>query len=111
MNVDDEAFTPLWLRLLEVMRAMKWGEPELRDAIDLKPQDVYNYKYRNGTMDAERALTLQRKTKFFAQWIMYGTGAKKVFELTPEEQRMVEEARDQPSVRDAIYSLLRLSRP
>lgn len=111
MGNDARGFTPLWKRLLQVMDAMGWTEADLRREADLKPQDVYNYKWRNETMDAERALLLQRKTKFFAQWIMYGTGAKRLFELTPEEQRMVEESRDQPSVRDAIYALLRLSRP
>lgn len=109
MNANDEDFTPLWKRLLEVMASMGWTEADLRREADIKPQDVYNYKYRNESMDAERALLLQRKTKFFAQWIMYGTGPRKLFELTAEEQRMVEEARDNPSVRDAIYALLGLS--
>jgi hypothetical protein len=108
MGKNDEGFTPLWLRILEVMRAMKWSEEDLRNELDVTPQDVYNFKYRNETLGAERALVLQRKTRFFAEWINYNKGEKRVFELTPQEQRMVEESRAQPSVRDAIYALLGL---
>jgi hypothetical protein len=105
---QDEGFTPLWRRIEEVMRACEWTEEDLRREINLTPQDVYNLKRRNRTLGAERAIVLQKKTKFFAEWVNYNRGPKRVFELTPDEQRMVEESRENPSVRDAIYALLGL---
>lgn len=107
-NPEDEGYTPLWRRITEVMREMDWSEADLRRELDIGPQDVYNYKYRNAVMDQERAIRLQAKTKFFAEWVNYGRGAKRVYELSKLEQQVVDKLREDSSKLDAIAALLGL---
>jgi hypothetical protein len=105
----DNGKTRLWGRIEEVMRELGWSEDDLRREIGLVPQDTYNWKNRNDTIGAEQAFTIQEKTKFNAQWLMFGKGAKRVVELTAEEQRIVDAIRVDASKRTAIVVLLGLT--
>lgn len=105
---EGKGYTALWKRIEEVMRAMGWTEADLRREMDLDPQDIYNFKNRNTTIGQERAIRLQKKTKFFAEWINYGRGPKRVFELSRKEQEIVDALRQQPSKLDAVAVLLGL---
>lgn len=99
----------IWQRIQRVMEVMKWTEKDLRRELGMKPQDVWNWKKRNGTIGFERALQLQTLTLFNARWLMSQEGPERMTALTEEEQRFIDAFRNMPKKqREAVAVLLGL---
>jgi hypothetical protein len=89
----QQAKLTLWQRLERVMEAMRWDEADLRRELGLSPQQIWNYKNRNGSINAEIAFKVQRKTMFNPRWIVEGEGPERITQLSAEELTFVERLR------------------